>query len=519
MELEIKRVELLGNKSEASMTHAGMTIQWSISVFEKTSFTGDFDIFEQINGYWSKLPMAIQDKIFNVYQRIRTAFDSIWDTSKLTQALYGLVKELYTYHSLGDVRHWVDFHSNLTIPRSVSLDTYVESRDTPGSRERTYLKEDYRWLVVLSISMRAMLPVWGEFIHLTKKDTGTTFKEYYAYKLLAHSSISASEPMERLRVYVEHSLPQDKSKAAAILGGLSSEDFPIWVLGLVVIRRLSVGDVRGIDPNSSLITFIFKYIGQKVKSHDSSFIGLVKEKIAEGSSLEGDASLSKLEGYKVKQELALGDVAAISNWLTDVRGAALKVCPDLDLNLLQTSMASVRALENVQIMPPQITLIQWVVGSALPARAMDRLHKHQVLDAMAIAQACLWHRGHFELAALVSATAQSNQEELQLGGGDSRARIPKDMVETLFLLYPHSRRQSGKQKPVRQPSVASANIDSLSIALSKNDWRITLPGEVVLKLTGNKNARRYSVPHDIKVKLAILVIELATSKFNQGKLA
>lgn len=518
MKLVMKKFSLLpGEPSEVILEHVDenkrlVTINWNIALFDKMSFSGDFDIFEQINGYWSHLPPATQDKIFNVYLRVKEVFDSIWEGDDLTKSLYGLVGELYTYHDLNDVRHWQKFHSGLAIPEGLR-ETFAVSHETPGTRERTYLKEDYHWLVTLSIALRAMIPIWGEFISRTKKESGTIFKEYYAFRLLAQSSIVNSEPMERLRVYVEHSLPADKSKSSAILGGISSEDFPLWVLGLVVVRRLSVGDVRGIDPNSSLVTFIYKYIGQKVKGHDNSFVGMVKDKPFEGHGQEGENNLSRLEGYKVKQEIPAGDIAIIGYYAGNMNELALKICPDINLDLVRQSEVTTRALSTEQIWPAQIALIQWVLSPVIPARGLQHIPKTTVMRAMAVTQALLWHRKHFELAALLSAIQTQNDDELQFGGTDSRARISKDQLEELDKLYPYSRRPSGKQRVVKRVNPAEESINSLAGKFSEHDWKLTLPAEWVGQVTGNKNNRRYFVPHNIKVLLATLAINLAKRAF------
>lgn len=514
VKLVINRYGVQGAPSEVNLEHGNESIAWNIALFDKMSFSGEFDIFEQINGYWEHLPKADQDKIFDVYKRIRDVFDAIWETNELTKQLHALIKELYTYHELSDIKHWKDFHSNLMLPDGLR-EAFKESHETPGTRERTYLKDDYHWLVTLSIALRAMIPVWGEFIARTKKDTGTTFKEYYAFQLLAYANIYKSEPMERLRVYVEHSLPLDKSKAAAILGGISSEDFPLWVLGLVVVRRLSVGDVRGTDPNSSLVTFIYKYIGQKVKGHDNSFIGMVKDKPFEGHGQEGENNLSRLEGYKVKQEIPAGDIAIIGFYAQDINALALKIAPDIDLNLVRLSEQSVQALSHEQIWPPQIALMQWVLKQqqAIPPRGLQHLSKTSILRCMAVTQALLWHRKHYELAALLSAVEQSNVDEQQLGGTDSRARISKEQMEVLETLFPYSRRPSGKQKVAKRPNPAAESIDSMSVLFSEHDWKLTLPSEWVGQITGNKNNRRYAVPHDVKIKLASLAIVIAQRTF------
>lgn len=514
MELVINRVTADGTPSEANLKHGNESIPWNIALFDKMSFNGDFDIFAEINGYWSHLPKANQDKIFDIYRRTKEVFNSVYEKKELTHQLHGLVKELYTYHELADIKHWKDFQSNLVLPDGLR-DQFSTSHETPGTRERTYLKEDYHWLVTLSIAIRPMIPIWGQFIAHTKKEAGTTFKEYYALDLLSQANIYRSEPMERLRVYVTHSIPADKSLASAILGGLSSEDVPVWMLGLVVIRRLSVGDVRGIDPTSSLVTFIYKYIGQKIKGHDNSFIGMVKEKPFEAHGQEGEANLSRLEGYKVKQEIAAGDIAVIAYYAQDVDNLAKLICPDIDLALVRMSEQSVAILATEQIWEPQIVLMQWVLKqkNALPPRGLLHLPKTDILRCMAVTQALLWHRGHFELAALLSATEQSNADELQLIGTDSRSRIPKEMLEEIEALYPYSRRPTGKGKVIKRINPAEEAITSMDKLFTERAWILTLPPDWVMKITGNRNNRRWAVPQDIRTKLAALIISLANRTF------
>lgn len=513
MQISISNAGVLGTPTEAQMTHGEEVLTFNVALFDKMGYGDErYDIFEHINAYWNYLPPQKQDAIFDVYRRIRETFFTVYDQHELTAGLYQLVKELFTYHELSDVRHWIDFHSNIIIP-SVFKDVYVESRDTPGTRERTYLKEDYRWLVTLSVALRAMVPVWGEFIKLTKDSTGTVFKEFYAHKLMAYSSIAKSEPMARLRVYVEHSLPADKSKAAAILGGISTEDFPDWILGLVLVRKLSIGDVRGIDQDSHLITFIYKYIANKVKGHDNNFVGLVKDKIFDGNGQDVEHNLSKLEGYKIKEGIPAGDPAIISHYIDDPIRLAKTICPDIETKLVEDSLKSIQALMLVQIWPPQIVLTQWVLKKAVNPRGLLHVPKSTVLKAMAVAQALLWHREHFALAALLSSAEQTNQADLQLGGTESRARIPKDMIDKLTELYPYPRMPSGKQKVIRRINPAEESINSVAVAFSQRDWRLTLPTPWVAKITGNQLNRNYSVPHNVKVLLAELTIQLATRTF------
>lgn len=513
MKLKINRVGLPGiSSTTAWLTHGDKTLEWDVSIVDKTSYNGEFDIFEQLNGYWENQPSQKQDKIFSIYARIKEVMSTIWEPDDLCQALYVPVAELLDEHSMKDVLHYVDFYSNIKIPDGVK-DTYKESELSAGTRERTYIKEDYRSLIALTLALRTMVPVWGDFICRTGDSAGTAYKEYYASHLLSRSSIINTPAWTKLKVFVELSLPADKSRSAAILGGISSEDFPAWILGLVVVRRLTVGDLRGIDASASLVTFIYKYVGQRVKGHDANFIGMVKEKTIEGQGQESENNLSKLEGYKIKQEITAGDIATMRHALRDIRAVVLSIVPDIDPALITASINSTAVLANQQIWKQQVILAQWVLRSAVRPRGLMQLEKKSVIDAIAASQAILWHRGHKELAALISAIAQKNRTTINITestSGAHRHRITKELVEELNALYPYSRR-SGKQSSrtgKQQTNAAITSIELLEKMLSENDWRLTLPTSWVKELVG-KNDLYYVVPPDIRIKLANLAVAVA----------
>ena len=494
-----------GTPNKAIMSHDGVELSWDIALFDRVSYNGNYDIFADINGYWNYVQPHIKASIFDVYSRIRVAYNDIWDTDTLTATLYLLTKELYELHKLEDIHHWVWFHSNSLVPASV-FESFTEAHETTYSRDRTYLKEDYRWLVTLSIALRVAIPIWGEYISRTKKNN-TVFKEYFAFQLLKHSNVFNSEPMERLRVYINGSLPPDKAKSSAVFGGVGTEEFPTWVLGLVAVRRLSIGDTRGIDSTSSLVTFIYKFLNQKIKSNDNSFIGRVNDKTIEGQVKEGENNLSKLEGYKIKQEIPAGDIALISYYLEDSLKIALKLCPDIDVKLVNDCLASSQVLQLNQLWKQQVVLAQWILKPLVPPRALLHVSKAQVVSAIGLCQAILWHLGHYELSGLISAINQSNEDELSITGTDSRARITKDQLDVLEKLYPYTRKPVGKQKNPKRINPAVEAVESLASMFSENDWILTARKDMSDKLT-NSAGIHYSVPSNIKILLANLAIQL-----------
>lgn len=521
MQLLIRDTDVNTLGKEVVARHNDQEIVWNITSLDKmfVETKVKFDLFEHINAYWAQLSMPEQDAIFEAYKAIREAFDGYYDRNQLTNLLYDLVARLLDLHDLKGAQHWLMFHANnLIIPDSSVLKTeYVESSDKPGTRDQTYLREDYVRLITLAMVLRSMVPIWGEFIGRTRTETGAVFKEYYAFKLLTRSQLIQSEAMQKLTTYVDRASEAGQNKAASIINGVSSEDFSTWVLGLVVIRKLHVGDIRGQEPApTTLVTYIYNFIHQKVMTVDSSFngtAGMIKDKSFDEMSEAGERNLSRLEGYKVKQEIPAGDIVVMEVAASDPYRMASIVMPDIDMDLVTRALKTTEKLYTSRILDPQITLLRWVIRKGMSPQGVLYVNKQTVVRLLAVAQAALWHRGHKELAGLITATAGVDQNDFYGSGVDSRARIPKEMVEEFNTLYPYSKRPTSKQKTQKPINSALASIDHMSEMLSMSDWELTLDDQAMKELTGNSSNRRFAIPHDIKVKLASLSLQLAKRQF------
>lgn len=508
----------IGSSSVATLSHKGVELKWNTSLVTSASTGGGVDdlahdVFREINQFWATLPEARQDQIFDLYQNIKEVLTSSPDATTTSRRLMPLVGQLCDLHSLEDIKFWMDFKSDIRIPSDLK-DRFIEGGTQPGTAERTYVREDYRWLVVMSISLRPMILVWSDFVQETKDSYGTLWKEYYAFQLLSMAKVYHSEPMERLRVYVEASLPQEKALTSAIMGGysggISSEDFPTWVLALLVVRRVVLSDIRGHDDSPMLVRHMYHFIIQKVKGHDTTFGGAVRDKTQDGgNSANEENNLSKLEGYKTRQEMSAGDLSYIEHYLKDPYAVAQRIAPDIDKVLLDQSLLSVQALMGHRIWDAQRTIVQWVLKPAIPPRGVEHMPKPTLLKAIAITQALLWQRGYREMAALVSAINVAIDEEMEYLGVESRGRIPRELVERLDELYPYARTSSGKKPPKSAGIVA---IESLEKQFSDHEWRLTLPRDWLAGFLQNPNNNRYSVPHEIKARMAHLVVAIAERK-------
>ncbi len=497
------------NRSEMKIEHGGQELLWNVSSFHKDVFNGKYDLCQHINGYWSRLPGARQEKIFELFQIIYEIFENGNDTTQMINDLAPQVKALFEEHSLKEIGHYIAFYEHTIITPPSFHDTYMPNEDRPSTREKTYTKPDYQQLVTLALALRIMIPIWGEFIIRTKVETGTNFKEFHAYRLLSQTDIVHSAPMEKLKIYVEHNIKNDRSLAAGILVGVGSEDYSEWLLSLVLVRRLCVGDISGQDSQTNLVTFIYNFIIYKVSGNTSTSFGEnIRNKEFENGDGQDATNASRIENYQIKQDLPIGDIVILEHYMDNAERVGRHLMREnFDLPLLNEFLAALQPLATSHLSEGQVALAQWVLSSVISSRGITHLSKQKTIVAIGLAQTYLWSHGHYALAGLIGSMPSNSQHQAHLSGGDGRGRIPKDMMEILNVLYPYTRVSSAKQR-TKPTNVAVVAIDRLATLLGQRDWILTLPDDKVAQVTSNPKVRRYSCPYDIKYLLGALAIEL-----------
>ena len=518
MKIEIIESSTSG-MSQVVLSHGDMSSMWDVSAYARTRDKAESldtnKIFAEINAYWAHKTPERQKAIWEVYVKIREILDNNFDILSIQHKLQKLVKQLYDLMPLADIRHWQLFHSNVRIPHTLK-DEYGEGEAVA----RTYLRPDYIELVSLAIALRPMVPIWGEYIGSTKKIVGNTDKELQAMRLMYYTDLVKSAPMERLKQFVtasvNHTL-EGGPTATVMLGGLGSAELPDWVLALTAVRRLSVGEISPQDDLSNIITNVYQFISNNLKSMDRKFGAGFGGKVSEKNQITGsggdEAHASVVEMYKVKQEVPDGDLVTLNVYSRQVHEMAIRIDETVDPALVTRCVDYVSALEIHPIQTHQVVLCQWVMAPVLTAKGIPLLTKASLLRVIAVTQALLSHWGFHDLAVLVSATPLVNGKDSMIGALESRGRIPRENMEDLAKIYPHHPPSRGKQATVRQQNVGAKAIDALCDHVAGNDWQLHAPPELIAASSHLVNTKKLIVPADIRAHLARLIItRIATQR-------
>ncbi len=493
---------------EVTIEHNGEQLKYSISVFQRDNFQKDFDVFGYINAYWDSLPQARQDHIFRVYKDITFGFDNMFGNEELFEYLQVKVAELIEAHNLDDVQNWVAMKSDIRIPETFE-GSYTYSIDNNTSREKTYTRSDYSSLAALSVLLRCMVPVWGEYIFNIRQEAGTMYKEFEAFQLINRSNIASSVPVEKLRLYIENIVGDDNADPNNILNGICAEDFGYYLLALSCIRRLCIGDVRGNNPSSNLITYIYKFIIQRIRNSDNNYENVVKEKTFDDRSPEGENKISTLERYKIKTNVSLGEIVELEYSLRDIRSIAPRLSVFMEPELLERSLTTSQELNSRMLLDPQMMLLRWIFKPVISPKGLMYLPKPMIVQAIGALEAVLWSRGHKYLAIVASSYPILNEREMNISPIDSKMRVPVELSDELRRLYPFTRTVNNKKSGKKEVNLAAKSIDTLADNLTMYSWRPTACDEMLQEVFGNTN-RKLPIKPDIKLDLTKLVIEIGS---------
>ena len=492
--------------AEVSITYKEEKLFFTVSCYGRKSFQ-EFDVFEQMNDYWATLPDYRQSEIFEIYRAINLCFESIHGREELYKAVRDECTKLLDAHDIEDISTWINFKSKIIIPDKFERE-YVHSIDRQGSREQTYIRSDYTRLVVLSLVLRVMVPVWGEYIAHTRQQYGTTFKEYQAFMLIVKSKLFNCDAMEKLRVYIDATVQDDRYNATNIIEGINSEDFPAYILGLVLIRRLCTGDMRGLDPKANLVTLVHKFVVHRGSGTDVAVDSMVKDKRPEEAESGMESKLSTLERYKNKHELAIGDICELEHAVSNPVQLAFQLSANMTEFLIQRSLYTAQELVANRLSAPQIMLMRLIIAPIISPRGVMYLKKQTIVNLLGVTQAVLWARGHKYLSVLSTCYASLNDNEIHITSSDSRGRVSKDQLAELDRLYPYPKITGGRRTGVKPINLVVRDLDAIADDLSLYSWIATIDDDLRGEVIDSTGSRRIPIPYDIKSLLANLFIEI-----------
>lgn len=488
-------------------TRGRESVKWATAGYNSASIPDRELLFHDLNLFVEvALTPDKQQALWDAYMKARHIFDNVFDQRQMTLELMEVTQAIYEIVLYPDVRSYVYRSGNVHFPANLKEDYTQSDIRSRNYVQRTYLKEEYIDLVILTLGLRFMVPIWGEYVSRITTRSGNEFKESTAYDLIHGSAIDKWEAMERLRAYVDAQIDDTNASLSQLMGALSSVEIPKHLTGLAVVRKLAVSPLNPKSDSDNLIKILYNFVTGTFSRLDTRFGGNIGAKKLVKENAEDDNS-SVWDMYKINQDVSDGDKIIMEVFTENVDRMAKHVLPDIDLNRVHRCLAITSKLDDLTINRHHVVLTQWIMGKVISPKGVQTLPKSALLRCMAVTQAVLWEWGFVELALLCTAAKLQSEAEM-FTMVEARSKVSKDNVARLNQIYPYWRRETRRQDLNKRSNVAVKAIDTLCEDLNRCEWIPNAPKQLLEEHGNLAVTKRWVVSGNIKNQLAELIIKI-----------
>lgn len=491
---------VMGETASVVEAHHGQErVIFDISLFKSTKFKTLTDPFAVINRWFNDQDVRLQQAIFDIYKEARLSMTQIRDIEYLGEVLGGMIGVLYRHIKFEDFGEYIRVNQLVGLPYGEFKERHDPEDKLP---QRTYLVSDYLDLATLSITLRAVLPIWAEFAVMIQGIVGSDYKEHIAVScLMPETWLQASRPVKRLREYVV-ALIANKTISGPIYDSMSADEFPDWFVSLILVRKVCIGDVSIERGKGHIVAEIYTFIDTTMRGMDNRFS---RVGIKSGVRDDGEER-SVLDDSRVRQNTTIGYKVGLVEYLNNVHQVCKALDPSIPIMLITGGQERAPEFPPDSISEFHTVITQLVISLVMPARQLQGLDKKARLNAMNAVRIALWHWGHLEISLLMSAPMPPLKIGDTIDGltGQHRSRIDGQLLEELERLYPHriGKAKGGKsENPVYTSSLAIVN------SIPSKIWYATPIGGVKTNLVDVSGG--YPTPDAIHIHVIKLMIDLA----------
>lgn len=506
--------------TEVTAEHNGQKLAFTTKIYCKVKLADQQRVFKEINSYWEFIGDEKQQKIWESYQRIHEILNMSLDTMRVAMSLRHYIREMYTHMPMNGMRKWLSTMGNLFIPIEIERQITAESRY--NKKEQTYLEHEYINLATVSLAIRPMIPIFGEYLESSSEYDHNKETEVLG---LLHDCEVANWPLnevgphgeevdtafDKLAGYVQFCVEDEPTTLGRLWRGTSSVEVPVHLRSKVLVRRLTIVPLDDIT-SFSIVANAYRYVRSIINPNERTTAERVNEKKPESGGDE-DEKTSFLEAHKTKHRVPPGDIEAFNLDTNDHVKLAQRVDPTVDLKKLQLCVNAIRNVSNVSINPHQVKIAQWVMAKAFPAKAFYHINKVATNNMLATAQALLWHWGFLDIAVFQQVELLKQGEsgsQFQLGSTRTNSRIPNRYKDELNELFPHQKapQYTNAGMPMRTENMAGTAISTATASIHASNWIYRGPTELYKEAGQVTSNQVLIIPQTIKATLTELVLHL-----------
>lgn len=438
--------------------------------------------FDYLNRYWDSLRDEDREEMYELYRQIHVSIEDFRFVDDAMDYIRDRLTVLVDkFHHPDDIAEFLE-SQGLDYGSNIKEDIEEYHPDMPP--QTTYTRHEYFGLACLTISFKAIFPIWHLWVKYNPGNRDNENNKNYQildlFSLLKDSTIVETPEFEKLRTYCEYTYinqttggnKKPEINMYPAIEGCGTVQFPLYLMGRVLMEKLAKAHINDPDENVTLISAAHRKIITDLKSIGVTQRRLKPRSIDYGRGDYDDDKVNYFEAHSTHEAVDASVSKIHQLGLYDYRTLKRVLDNDIPTPLVKMCVESFEQFDDFEL-GNRIILIMWVMyknlqGSSsnvhysmengvirkdeeirdiLLAEALNGIDRIAVKHALAITQAALIFWNKRSLAALLS----SQQVELRNSYGNSILPVDPGMKIKLLELNPYFRpnaKSSGSSKPV-----------------------------------------------------------------------
>jgi hypothetical protein len=426
--LQINHAGNLGPKPPVTVSFGDKSFAVTYTVWAKLGLKNPLCLYGHLNEFLATLPLEVQE---DLYKLQLIAFEE----SKLDTDLerkVGVYTTIVT--KMSRLLKWNELHAFCSNNKLIAMDDALPAfNNTGNSNDNTFLQQEGHDIVVYSLLMKFLMPIFGPLCNLAGKTCGSDFKELIAIRILDKSNWAKAEPYIRLMGYSYAYAARENSgiNSLAIHKRLSTNDIPYLMLGHILIRRLCIYPTRPVsgEKHVNIAAFISNHIKNgildnfKNNPYDDKF-----KSDNDGGDIEDN---SYIDRFRKSQDVPEWAILIEEYALTNIPKKLNELGLETEENINYAMELSESLVKNPHfniVEEIHVTICGFIFRKVTaPQVFRDIENKKVYCNAIAIANLYLNTKGYPALAALLIAVEERR----------SMGQIDKDSLETSLFTNPN----------------------------------------------------------------------------------
>ncbi len=464
--------------------------------------------FELMNAYLDYKGKEFKQLLWMVILEAEYAVEETSFHKGLSNPPKTAIYKILDMFDMDDILYFVKDVYRVTPPEilKATFDQQIES-DGLGTRIQTYIQQDYYELAALSIPIKAIVGLLGQYAIRKGSSIANIHKEYVLFSIFSEHPIINHPAVVKLRdwagVLIKLTIQStDIESITVIEKQIPSSELPNYILAVVLIQKLSIASIVTDDKVRNVITRVYNYIINKLKTKGGASSRIRDKKPLSDTDSSGGDKESVVESYRVVSNITMGTEEEL-NWYTgDMNRLIRDTGGSVNTALLEDIVAHNQCFRTIPIAREQVVIAGYVFKSILDPRSLDYINIDGIINIISLGFVLLWERGHREMALILNAKPLvSSSEDIDINVSPN-IRLEPDLKTNLVKHYPYEK-QLNKTKTV---SVAEMAITELTYRVFRIKWLPNIPEQCKVELFGN-NPPRPLTPQ-FKNHLARMIIDI-----------